>query len=412
MAWRNVRRNRRRSLITFSAIGLGLTLIILSWSLIDVAYGGFMENIIRIQTGHLEIRPIEEKERRAAFLYLPKEQADRFEAELQALPEVQVVTQRFVAGGMATTAQGWANVSIMGIDPANEGEINTIVWRATPRYLEPDDRNQALIGKALAQDLGLQEGDRFTLLVRAADGSTSEGEFVVKAVYSTGFAEYDRSNVFIPLSYAQRVWNLRGATSIVAMLGDAEAAVPLAAWLRSPQGLAASSGPKDRPYEILDWREANSMMLQLMETESGMMAFIGLIIVVIAAFGVLNTMLMSVYERTREVGVMLAMGVLPYEVMVLFVFEGGIIGFFGAMGGSLVGWAIVAYLNRVGLDFGSNVDISAFYAMPIELVYYPEFMPDAAVVFFVFVLVVSLAASFYPAWSASRLQPAQALRFT
>lgn len=410
MAWRNVRRNRRRTLITLSAVGMGLALIILWRSLMEGAYGDILVSVIRLQTSHLQVRAIEDETRKLTFPYLPEEQADRIEAVLRANPGVVAAAQRFSGGGTIVTSRAWANVSVLGIDPTNEPQINSVVYRASPTYLAPADRSEALIGKPLAEKLGVGPGDTVDITVPRVTGGSATAQLRVKGVYNTGFAEYDRVNVFIPLDEAQRLWQARGATEVVAMLKSDQLAPALAQALRSPSGAASlRGGASDRPYQVLDWMEANAALMEMFRTKDAIMVMATGIIVTIAIFGVLNTMQMSVFERVREIGVMLAMGLRPGEVRLLFALEGMIIGLLGAAAGGSVGTVAVAILSRTGVAFKGT---SSLVTIPMGDVMYPQFVPVDAAISALIVVVACLLAAIYPAYSASRLEPAQALRYT
>ena len=402
IAWRNLMRNRRRSILTFTTIALGLVVMIFSDGLMAGSEMDILYNLVRLQGGHVEIRVKPERERPLGASRLRPTELDALIGRLEAHPSVDGVSPRIILPGLATNNRTSRSVQVVAVEPEREKRVNSIVFQGSPQYLDATGGREALVGKPLAEALGLQTGDHLDLVIQGPAGATNV-TFKVQAVYNTNFGEYDKSFVFIPLDQAQRLL-FKGATNVAVLLNKPEEAPQLA---RTIEGWAESA-KIETPYEVVPWQEAQAAILDALAAKNTTMILLGGIIVLIAAFGVLNTMLMSVYERVREIGVMMALGTKAREVVLLFLLEGFLMGAMGGFAGAFLGVALTGWMSTVGISLGNYSGVSN---IPISNVLYAQVIPSHVVVFALFVVLVAVASSLYPALSASRQQPAQALRY-
>ena len=408
MAWRNVWRNWRRTVIAATAIALGLTFILM----FDGMLGGMNEalygNTVKLQGGHVQVHApgFREKANRLPLLPLVDPGA-AVEAAL-AQPEVVAVAQRIETGGMVSSREGTMSVAITGIEPEQEAPVSLVAENVVQgRWLEGNDEDVLLIGAALAERLEVTVGDRVTLVGRATHQQMRRRTMTIVGIYDLGIPEVEKSLVYVSLLEAQTLFGLRDqATEVAVHLEQVGQEPPVVETLQT-----ALPG-----YEVDAWDTLDPSMKQMMEMEAQIMDIFGLIILLIAGVGILNLMLMAVFERTREIGLLAAMGLKRRETVVLFLLEGVLIGLLGALAGSVLGGVIGAYYGRVGIDWMAmygGVDVSE-YSELIGLMgdrLYLRIGIGVLVERALTVGVIAALASLYPAWQASRREPAEALHY-
>ena len=410
MAWRNVWRNWRRTVIAVIAIALGLTLILI----FDGMLGGMDEslygNTVKLQGGHVQIHAPGYREKMNRSPLLPLGDPGAVAAAARAQPEVVVVAQRIKTGGMVSSREGTMSVAITGIEPEQEVPSVSLVAEnvVQGRYLQGGDEDVLLIGDALAKRLEVTVGDRVTLVGRATHEQMRRRTMTIAGIYDLGIKDFEEAMVYVSLQEAQVLFNLRDQVTEIGIYLEQVGQEPAAV----ERLQAALPG-----YEVDAWDTLDPSTKQLMEIEDQIMGAFGLIILMIAGVGILNLMLMAVFERTREIGILGAMGLKRWETMVLFLMEGVLIGLLGAVIGCLLGVAISLYFGRVGLDwlslYGGGADfgdISEMMGLMGERLYF-RIGIDVLLERALTVAIIAALASLYPAWQASRQEPAEALHY-
>jgi len=280
-------------------------------------------------------------------------------------------------------------------------------------WLEPDDAKM-LVGKSLAKDIGLAVGDLVTVrMITSTDKehfSWNAVDLEIKGIFDSGHPAVDNQRIIIPLQIAGESLSLDSqVTEIVVRLNSDDDKTIAAAQTRIKEILKTR---EDR-FEVVTWKDLAGMFLTIskMKTRnSGMIIFIMLFI---ASMGIINTMLMAVLERTREIGMFSAMGMKKTEIMTLFIFEGGFIGAIGALLGCILGGLTSWYFEVEGLSFagyGETYQKLAQSIYPVKDVFYADLTMDVLVMTFLFGVAISVLASFYPARKAAKLNPIEALR--
>lgn len=402
LAWRNVWRHRRRTLIIVAAMSLALGMMMLYDGLIDGFNQAIYGNAIKVLGGNIQVRAegYRAKANQTPLLPLADDQA----VVKAALADSRVVAamRRITTGGLATSAEGAFAVSIIGIEPDIEQSVNLAAEHLIAgRFLLPDDLDSVLIGKGLADAMGVALGDRIAMTGRTAHEQMRRRTMTVVGIYDLGMADIEKRSVYISLAEAQDLYELGHASTEVAIVlkqvGE-EAAVIHAIQPALPG------------YEIESFEQNYPELQAALGTKGAVMDIFGVIIVAIAGIGILNLLLMAVYERTREIGVLGALGLKPRQISLLFILEGMMIGLVGVAVGIAFGLLINGLLMRVGMDFSTYSEITSYMAL-INGKVYPSWGVGKLLQRALMVAIIAALASILPAHEAAQREPAEALHF-
>ncbi len=402
MAWRNIRRNLRRTLITLSAITFGLAAMIIFFGFTDGFHAQWVENTVKAYTGHIQIY---------SSGYRDDPQLNRSIANaseiiklLKTEPAVDTYAERVEVQGLISTAENSYGVLIRGIDPGAEVKITGIKERIIKGdYLNEDKGRGVLIGHRLAEKLNAEIGDKIVLMVQAADGSLTAELFRLRGIFRIGAAELDSSFAIVTLKDAQ-AFSLLGnrITEIAVMIKSPVDVSPVSKRLKES---LVSSG-----YEVYTWEELMPALQEMIDLDNIFMYLILLVVLVVVSLGILNTMLMSIMERTREFGIMMAVGTSPRNVILLVMLESFFIGIIGIISGAGIGIGINRIISIKGFDLSRWGGATEFFAI-LDPVIYPEtdiinVLWSCAIVF-----LTALIVSVYPAVRAARLRPVEAMHY-
>ncbi len=408
MAWRNVWRNWRRTVIAGIAIALGLTLILFFDGMLNGMDEALYGNTVRLQGGNVQIHAPGFREKANSLPLLPLNDPGLMVDAALAQTNVIAASQRIRTGGMVSNREGTLSVAITGIEPERELKVSMIAENIIQgRWLEANDEDVLLIGQEMADSLEVGVGDRVTLVGRATHQQMRNRTMTIVGIYDIGMADIEKGLVYISLLEAQTLFDLRDqATEIAVYLAQVGQEPPVVETL----------GALLPGYEVDAWNTLDPTLTDMMEMEDQIMSVFGLVILLIAGVGILNLMLMAVFERTREIGLLAAMGLKRGETVLLFLLEGVMIGMVGALAGCLLGGAIGAYLGQVGIDWAAiygGTDLSDFGDM-FGLMgdrLYVRIGIGTLIRRALTVGIISALASLYPAWQASKREPADALHY-
>ncbi len=397
MAFRDLGRNKRRTILSALAVTVGMGLLLLMSSVLVGEMRGALQNTIKLFSGHIQIRALNYDENKISLKWddlieNPQALADTVREQI---PQIVDATPRLVANGIVTRGENSRGVQIVGIDP--DATANQVYRQGllAGDFLTADDREGILIGKPLADKLGLEIGGQANVLVNTSNGDIQEQLFTIRGIYSTNTFGYDESTVFMPLAKAQTITGAENRASLIfIMLQENEQADAVAAAIKSPN------------HDIVTWREMNELIVQTEDFANAYMIIFYLIVLGITATVVSNTLVMSVFERTREIGILAAIGMKGRRILAQFLTEAALIATGGVIGGVILGGALSYYfgVNGLPLDVSQyNLDIM------INDRIYTQLTLDNVISLSVLTYIVTLVASFAPARMAARMEPVEAL---
>ncbi len=395
MAYRNLGRHRRRSVLSALALSIGLALLLFIAAFYEGEMRSSMESTLRLDSGHIQIRAADYDPDKlsVAWEYLIQN-PEQVAAQIEALDQVQVATPRLIASGIVSVRDESSGVQIMGVDPASSANDPYRQGLVNGEFPTADDRTGILIGLPLAENLGLKVGDQLNLLVNTSNGTVDEQVFIVRGIFTTGVSTYDRGIVLLPLAKAQTFSGAENRASFIfALLKDREQTDAVAAALQSPN------------YQVKTWSELNEILVLMEDFSNAYLLIINLIVIGVTATVIVNTLVMSVFERTREIGILTAIGMKGRQVISLFLTEASLLALGGLAFGLLLGWGISAYFIKVGMYFG-DLGLSGFY---LGYRIYTYLTLEDTINLTITSFIITLLASLYPARLAARMEPVEAL---
>jgi ABC-type lipoprotein release transport system permease subunit len=401
IAWRSLWRNPRRTGLALAAIGLSVTLV-LAYTSILRAYGDWIvETITGPMLGHVQAHaPGWRKDR---LMDRTLTDVDRILRDVRSDPAVAGATARVYAPALAARGEEGFAVVVIGIDAIAESGPG----RLLPSSVADFSGRRALVGRQLGELMGLHAGDTVAVVGQGVDGSLANELFTVADLVTTSVDLVNRQAVLIQLGEAQSLFAMPDeAHEIVVHSVRAADARMLVSRLASAPSLAGA--------EILDWQTLAPEMVSLVDLIDIAGLLVLVLVFIAATAGVANTMLMATFERTREFGMLLALGSRPARIVRLVLTESLILGTIGALLGAIVGVILVVITHRTGIDYatltGGGPSELSFAGLRWSLRFYPTLTTIDVVRAAAAVGVTSLLASLWPALRASRLEPVRALR--
>ena len=383
------------------AIGLAMCMVTVCFQ--DGMFEDLFSVMVEQQLGHVQVHHPDYPSSRVLFDVL--EDAEALMADVEAVPGTLAVAPRVygfaLVGGEERTAGGL----LQGISPSRERLVTPLSERVVEgRYLTDEPSGEALLGERLAETLDIEVGQSILTVTQSADGSMGNELFTVVGLVRTGNVQLDRSGAVLHIADLQRLLVLEGRVHGLTLLADSEADLA-----RYEDAVREQIGQEE--VEVLAWWEASPQTAEIMAMRDAGAAILLGIVFAVAAFGILNTMMMSVFERTVELGVIKALGMRPRDMIWLILLESVMLAAVASVIGLVLGGLGDAWLMHRGFDLsGAAEDGFSFAGVMIEPVVYGSVRP-APIAFMVLALfAVTLLSSLWPAIRASRLQPVESIR--
>jgi putative ABC transport system permease protein len=399
IAWRNIWRNKRRSLIVLSSVVVGVIAAILVDGLSNGMLKQMLFNQINSNVSHIQIHKKGFHDNKTVQNYIPD-----YKKAVQAAknnPSVKYYSERVITFGLLSSASNSSGVYINGVNPGQEKNVTDISKSIVEgSYLRGEGRD-IVIGKSLAEKLGVGIGDKVVAMSNTPDGSVGSDVFRVKGIYETFSSEFDRINIYIPIQKAQKMLDIGDNIHGIAIITtDYEQADKV-----KNEIVSQLNGD----YEVLSYSDLLPMLILQMDFYKETMIIFNLIIGLALIFGIINVMLMSVLERIREFGVLMSVGMKNSKLFTMIITESFIIGLIGTVLGIGLGLLIQWPLSNTGLNLSMFAE--SLKSFGVGAIIYPETTVENLTSLIIMIPLIAVIAAIYPAIKAIKLEPVYAIRY-
>lgn len=397
LAWRNVWRNKLRSGIMIAAMIFGLLGAILMVGFVQAMTKNMIDNAIRFQTAHLQVHNSDFLLNEELSAWLPE--ADELASSIRQQEGVEAVTVRQVVDGMLASAASTRGVRINGIDSREELRVTDIAESVVEGTVLPEKgRNPVLVSQRNADKLNLRIGSKVVLTFTGIDGHVAGAAFRVAGLFKTPASGFDDTNVFVRRTDLAHFTGLDQAHEIAIRIADEQQLGPVQTTISALVG---------KRGVVRNWGEVQPILAAMTGSMDISNAIVAGVFIAALGFGIINIMMMSVFERTREFGVLMAIGMTRARVLLLIVMESMLLGGVGSLLGLTAGKLMLAITDRTGLPFGAVAEGLGAYG--VDTVLYPSVTAEFYLQIFGMVLLTSLLAGLYPARQILKKRPSEAL---
>jgi len=402
LAWRNVWKNKRRTVLTLLTIVIGCGMIIFMNAIATGGHEQMITDTVEINTGHIQIHEKGFWENQSIdYAFVPD---DDMLNMLTKDERIAAITKRVNAGALLSFGNNTYAAMVQAVDPEYEKRVTIIHEKIIEggRYLNSDDRTGIVVGRVLAKNLGVGVGDEVSMISQGFDGSIAADNLKILGLFDTGNPELDQALVIMPLARAMETFTMMGyINSIAVKLKGVDD-------MSSVRNDIIKSTDAEE-IEVMGWDDLMPELVQFIIMDDAGAYITDFILLMIVAFGILNTIQMSVYERIREFGVMLAIGTRPSQVRAMILYESVYISLIGIALGLALGSAISFYFSIHPIDYSAYAEEMKVWGVSTLL--FPARVTALNLwVTSLFILVLAFIFSFFPAQRASKLRPIQAIR--
>lgn len=397
VAWRNVWRNKRRSMIILVSIMVGVIATVLMDALSRGMIVQMLENQIRSHISHLQIHRDGFRDNPVIQATIPN--ADSVENALKAVQGISY-SPRVLTYGLISSASNSAGIFLVGVDAEREKRITSVSASLVAGEYLTDKPNEAVVGEALAEKLGIGLGDRIVAMASAVDGHVGSDVFRIVGLFETFSSEFDKSTMYVPIANAQSMLALRGQVSEFALItSDLERLPAIQKTLKEQLG---------EKYEVYTYGEIVPLLLAVVDMYDQSMAIFYAIIGIALIFGIINTMLMSVFERIHEFGVLKAIGMPDSRLLMMVLLEALHLGVIGTALGFAIGYVLYIPLSHTGLDL--RMFSEGLRSFGVGAIIYPVLTWGSVANALLIIPFISVLGALYPALRAAHLTPVSAIR--
>jgi putative ABC transport system permease protein len=399
LAYRNIWRNKRRSIIVMTSVAVGVVATMLTDTLSMGMIVQMFENQVGAHVSHIQIHRKGFNENRIIQNYIPDNA--RVESVLRSDPRIRAFSPRVITFGLLSSASTSSGVSIIGIDHLREKQVTSIERSIIEGSYLDGGMNAIVLGRRLAEKLDIDLGDKVVAMASTLDGHVGSDLFRVVGIYETFSSEFDRTVIYIDIANAQKMLALGGKTSEFAIVThDKNLALDL------KERLARELSEE---YEILSYADLLPFLVMQLDMYREYMFIVYAIIGIALFLGIINTMLMSIFERIHEFGVLMAIGLMNSRLFIMILLEAFFLGIIGTVAGFSAGYGIFLILADTGIDLGDFSE--GLNSFGVGSVIYPLLTFDVIASALLIIPFVSVLGAIYPAVRAIRLQPMSAIRF-
>ncbi|MBU1679056.1 MAG: ABC transporter permease [Bacteroidetes bacterium] len=398
IAWRNIWRNKRRSIIVLSSVIVGIVAAICMDALQNGMLYQMLFNQINLSTSHIQIHKNGFIDNKIVQNTIPDNNA----AEQAAIENehVSFYSKRVITFGLISSANNSSGIFLFGVDPELEKNVSIIISSVVKgKYFETGIR-EVLIGTTLSEKLQVDIGDKIVCMANMKDGSIGSDVFRVIGIFRSPDSEYNKAYIYVPITDAQNMLELGAEYH--------ELAIITKDYHFAPQAADEIESKLGERFEVLSYDEVLPLLVMQLDMYKEMIYVINFIIGLALIFGIINAMLMAVYERTQEIGVLMAIGMKNGKIVNMIVLEAFLIGLLGTIIGVVLGWVLYKGVLINGIDLSSFAE--SLDSFGIGAILYPKLSMENLISLLLTIPLISIIGAFYPAYRAVKLQPVTAIR--
>ena len=398
VAWRNLWRNHRRSLIMLAAIAIGLWGMIWMTALMRGMVDQMIDDAISTLSGHVQIHAEGYLDDPSVEHTIPAAGDNMVLLGLLNSPQVSAWSQRIRVPAVIRSEREVYGITLVGIDPQREQGLSFIADSIVDgHYLQSPDDRHVLLGRKLVEQLQTRLGQRIVLMSQDPGNNIAERGFRIGGIYDTDLQATETSYVFAGIETVRSLLKMGSGVSEISLLGDD---------YRNPEGLAAEVRAAAGAAETKTWLQLDPYMASMLDVMDGFIIIWFSIIFLALSFGLINTLLMAVFERTREIGLIQALGMPPASILYMVLIESVIMLLIGLLAGNLLSWLTILPIQD-GIDISGIAQGLEWAGMSSTLL--PAVKSSDVLLANAIVLLLGIAASLFPAWRASRKVPVEAI---
>lgn len=399
LAWRNLWRNPRRTLIILVSVAVGVLALVLSDAFSIGMMHQMLDNRIGAHVGHLQIHADGFRDNPSLDSLI--DEPDELQRRLDALPFVAASSQRLLFFGLLSSSRASSGVNLVGIEPESEQRITTIARSVTEGSYLGTNEGEILISAELAEKLEVGVGDKVVAMASRSSGEMGSSAFRIGGLFRTFDSQFDKTHVYLNIGdFRTMLETGPRSAQIVALVDNPDSVAAYMPRIREimPAGVEAAS-----------YRDLLPLLILQMESYAELIWIFYLIVGLAMFFGIVNTMLMAVFERVHEIGVFMAVGMKRGQIFRMILAEAFTMGLIGTAVGAGIAWLAHLPFDQQGLDLAIFSD--ALHSMGVGSRIYPRFSASTFLNSFVMVPLFAALGAVYPAFKAVRLQPVEAMRY-
>ena len=398
MAWRNIWRHPARSGVLLAAIVAGMWAGVLMTGIVNGMMQQRIDYMIESEITHAQMHHPEFRTEGNARMYIPEH--DEKKAWLKDDDRVKSFTARTITDGMLQSPVKTAGVRIRGVDPASERETTTFYENMVEGdFFDTDMRNPVLLGESLANDHNMEIGNRIVLTFEDVNNELTSAAFNVAGKFKSASSHFDDANVFVRSDDLAHLLADKPIVHEIAMMLTAE---------DYTRPVVADLNERFEDTETLSWHELSPELSTLIGLQGIYVYILSGIVLLALAFGILNTMLMALFERLREIGVLISIGMSRFRVFSMMMFEAIILSLSGGAAGVFLAWLSIEYLGNTGINF--EIFAAGIEEIGWPTTVYPFITTGEFIIVIILVIIIAVLASLYPAYKAFRINPIEAAK--